>query len=96
MIIKNYEIILNDNNMTCAFVLGKEYVLPFKKDEIINYEIFPEKKEIKVFSKNNSITFSVANDEIIYYAYKTDNIVIFIGSLRPEKKIKKIFIAQPI
>lgn len=80
MEIKDYEVILNEKNATCGFVINLNY---FKLEEFLqedlHYEVLSKEKKVKVFSANKTIYFTGLSDEIVYYAFKTDSLTLLGG-----------------
>lgn len=90
MEIKNYEVILNEKNATCGFVVNLNY---YKIENILQknlqYEIFRNEKKVRVFSEDNDeIWFLNLNEKLIYYVYKTINLTILGGTDEGSGKIK--------
>lgn len=97
MIIKNYEVIINEKNATCGLVIDEEeYEIDSFKEETLFYEVFPEKKIISVYNQENTkkLEFINADHQLIYYAFKTIELPILVGKTNPEPKINFILEAQ--
>ena len=90
MEIKNYEVILNEKNATCGFVVNLNY---YKIEQILQknlkYEVFRDEKKVRVFSEDNDeLWFLNLTDQLIYYAYKTINLTLLGGTDEGKGKIK--------
>ena len=90
MEIREYEVILNEKNATCGFVVNLNH---YKIDDVLRkdlqYEILKEDKAVRVFSKDgDELLFLNLTNELIYYAYKTVNLIILGGTDEGEGKIK--------
>ncbi len=90
MNIKNYTVIIEPEQCSCGVILDPiEYSILFSDKDFLNYSIDYEKKALKIFSNENEITLQNMNEEFIYYAFKTDVFIIFIGDrLRKSPPIK--------
>lgn len=97
MNIKNYTVIIEPNNCSCGVILDPiEYTILFSDNDFLNYSINHSQKTLKIFSENNEITLQNMTEEFIYYAFKTDIFVIFIGDRLRKTPPIKIFEANLI
>lgn len=79
MIIKNYEALINKDNGTCAIIINsKQHNIKFFKNEDLKYEILENK--IDIFSEKHKISIINIDNELKYYAYKTNTLVILTGT----------------
>lgn len=80
MNIKNYAVIIEPTNCSCGVIVDpSEYSVLFNNDEFLNYSIDYKEKTLKIFSEKNEVYFHNMTEEFIYYAFKTDVFVLFIG-----------------
>lgn len=92
MIIKEYEVIINEKNATCGFVVNLDFykIEPILR-EALQYEVLEKENKIKIISETGQeIYFINLNKEFIYYAYKTVNLLILGGRLGIENKIEMV------
>ena len=90
MHIKEYEVIINEKNSTCGFVVNLDFykIESFLKKEL-QYEVFDKEGKVRVFCQDGEeILFLNLDKNLIYYAIKTINLLILGGSLQHENKIK--------
>ena len=89
MEISQYEVIINEKNSTCGFVINLNYydLEDFLKSDL-KYEVFSNEKKVKVFNDFKEVWFINLTEELIYYAFKTVNLIILGGTEEEEGKIK--------
>lgn len=92
MIIKEYEVIINEKNATCGLVVNLDFykIEPILR-EYLQYEVLDKENKIRVISETGQeIYFINLSKELIYYAYKTINLLILGGRLGAENKIEMV------
>ncbi len=95
MIISNYGVIIDKENACCGLVVDpKEYDISFFNDSFLSYEIDSKKNQIKLFSENKQVFFDKITPEIIYYSFKTDVLVIFVGERNSNKPPISVYEAK--
>lgn len=81
MKIKSYDVIIDEQQASCGLVVDPtEYDISFFKNENLQYKIDTEKKTIDVFSDKIKVSFCKIDKKLIYYAFKTETLIIFIGN----------------
>lgn len=92
MIIREYEVIINEKNSTCGLVVNLDfYKIEGILKESLQYEVLEKENKIKVVSETGQeIYFMNLNKELIYYAYKTINLLILGGRAGTENKIEMV------
>ena len=89
MEISQYEVIVNEKNSSCGFVVNLNFykLEDFLRTEL-QYEVFPNEKKVRVFNKEKEVWFINLTEELISYAFKSVNILILGGTDEGEGKIK--------
>jgi hypothetical protein len=89
MEISQYEVIINEKNSSCGFVVNLNFykLEKFLKTEL-QYEVLPKEKKVKVFNETEEVWFINLTQELISYAFKTENLLILGGTDEGEGKIE--------
>ena len=87
MEISQYEMIINEKNKSCGFVINLNFydLNEFLKTEL-QYKVLPNEKKIRVFNEKKEVWFINLTEELICYAFKSVNLFILGGT--DEGKIK--------
>lgn len=92
MEIKNYEVLINEQQASCGLVVNKDlYDISFLNNHDIYYEILDKEHKIKIYSDSNEVVFCNASHETLYFAHKTEVLIILMGILTPEPKFSHVF-----
>ncbi len=92
MNIKNYSVIIEPENCSCGVIVDPtEYSILFKDDDFLNYDIDHKEKKLRIFSQDNEMFLHNMNEEFIYYAFKTDVFILFIGDRFAKSPPVKVF-----
>ena len=98
MKIKNYEIIINEQNATCGLVVDQEeYDLSYLQNKELTYEVLQDKKELKLYNRANPkevAVFGNVDTEMVYYTIKTLTLAILVGKLHPTPQIAYVLEAE--
>lgn len=92
MNLEKYKFIINKKNAQCAVVLNdKKNDLSFLQNTSLSYQIQPQEKQLVIKTKQGEkLTLLNLDDEMIYYAFKTIHLTIFLGTIFPNKKINAV------
>jgi hypothetical protein len=92
MEIKNYDVLINEKQASCGLVVDPtEYDISFFKDEFLKYEVDNTLNVIRVYSDKNSISFTNIDERLVYYAYKTETLVILVGGRTGPKHFTYVY-----
>lgn len=79
MLIKNYDVLINEKEASCGLVINsKEYNINGFKGKDLEYEVDYDHNCIRVFSEKYKVTFCNADKRLLYYAFKTETLIIFV------------------
>ncbi len=83
MIISDYKYIIDKKTFSCGIILNfRLYDLSFFSNKDLGYKIDYNKKEI---------IFTGANQDLLYYGYKTESLIIILGTTKRKLTLKKHF-----
>lgn len=92
MEIKNYDVLINEKQASCGLVVDPdEYDISFFKDEYLKYDVDSELGVIRVYSDKDTIIFLNIDRKLVYYAYKTESLIIFIGGRHKSRHISYVY-----
>lgn len=92
MEIKNYDVLINELQASCGLVIDpNEYNIDFFIDVDLKYEIDVENNVIHVFSDKNRISFLKIDNKLRYYAFKTETLVILVGTRQGSRHYSKVY-----
>ncbi len=95
MEIKKYEILINEEQASFGFVVNENlYDISFFKDKFLNYEINYDKKFINIYSDSHKISFKNIDAKLLYYAFKTESLIIFITNKTQEFQFNSAYEAK--
>jgi hypothetical protein len=81
MEIKKYEILINEEQASFGLIVKEyDYDISFFKDKFLNYDIHYDKKCINIYSDSHKISFKNIDAKFIYYAFKTESLIIFTNN----------------
>lgn len=92
MEIKNYDVLINEKQASCGLVVDPtEYNINFFDDEYLNYEVDTDNNIIHVYSEKNKISFLGIDNKLRYYAFKTETLVVLVGTRNGSKHFTKVY-----
>ncbi len=97
MLISKYNVLINKEQASCGLLVDySDYDFSFFDNQDLNYEVDYKKSCIYVFSENHKISFQKTDKELMYYALKTESLIIFTGDRKGNKNLKKAYEATLI
>lgn len=92
MEIKNYEVLINEENAQCGLIvdLDNYNIRNLIEEDKLLYEVNVDEKKINVFNQQDELllTFHKIDSELILYAFKTDHLSILGGVTEPKAEIQ--------
>jgi hypothetical protein len=92
MQIKNYDVLINEKQASCGLIVDPtEYNIDFFDDKYLNYEVDTENCMIHVYSDKNKVSFLGMDNRLRYYAFKTETLVLLVGTRHGSNHFTKVY-----